>query len=78
MQGGTKRDMGYFVEVGISQDKCVGLDACGACVKVCPVGIFQAQGDRPQVVEKNVDECILCDQCLEGCRPGAISIGKNY
>ncbi|BEQ14760.1 4Fe-4S dicluster domain-containing protein [Desulfoferula mesophila] len=70
--------MGYFVEVGISEEKCIGLSACGACVKVCPVSIFEKQGDRPQVADKNVDECILCDQCLERCEPDAISIDKKY
>ncbi|MBU1276626.1 MAG: 4Fe-4S binding protein [Proteobacteria bacterium] len=70
--------MGYFVEVEISPDKCAGLQECGACVKVCPVNIFEKRGGMPGVVATNEDECILCDLCLDECAPGAITIGKKY
>jgi NAD-dependent dihydropyrimidine dehydrogenase PreA subunit len=42
------------------------------------VGIFQKSGDRPAVVDKNLDECILCELCLRSCDPGAIAIRKLY
>ncbi|MBU1155372.1 MAG: ferredoxin [Proteobacteria bacterium] len=70
--------MGYFVEVLISEDKCVGVEACGVCVKVCPVSIFEDQGGMTVIVAKNEDECIMCDQCLDKCEPGAITINKKY
>ncbi len=49
-----------------------------ACVRVCPVNIFEKDGQRPRVVAANEDECILCDQCRQECAPGAITIGKKY
>ncbi|MBU4566185.1 MAG: 4Fe-4S dicluster domain-containing protein [Proteobacteria bacterium] len=70
--------MGLFIAVEISEDRCVGIDDCGECVKVCPVRIFEGEHGIPSIVQGNEDECILCDQCLEGCAKDAISISKKY
>ncbi|MCF8040957.1 MAG: hypothetical protein K9K65_07650 [Desulfarculaceae bacterium] len=70
--------MGYFIEVGIIEDRCIGIDECGACIKVCPVKIFEGKNGIPLIVSKNEDECILCDQCLAECTKKAISISKKY
>ncbi|MBV1737527.1 MAG: ferredoxin [Desulfarculus sp.] len=56
----------------------MGIDDCGECVKVCPVRIFEGEHGIPSIVQGNEDECILCDQCLEGCAKDAISISKKY
>ena len=70
--------MGYFVEIDIAKDKCVGTKECGACIKVCPVNIFEEKDGMPTTIPKNEDECILCDLCLDKCTPNAISISKKY
>ncbi|MBU1183534.1 MAG: 4Fe-4S binding protein [Proteobacteria bacterium] len=57
---------------------CVGIARCGGCLRVCPVGIFEKNGDTPAVVEKNQDECILCELCVQACNPEAITIRKLY
>jgi ferredoxin len=67
-----------FIRVDVNMNACVGIARCGGCVRVCPVGIFQKNGDMPAVVEKNLDECILCELCLHACDPGAIAIRKLY
>jgi NAD-dependent dihydropyrimidine dehydrogenase PreA subunit len=67
-----------FISVGVDMAACVGITQCGGCVRVCPVGIFQKDGDKPAVVDKNLDECILCDLCLQSCKPKAITIRKLY
>jgi NAD-dependent dihydropyrimidine dehydrogenase PreA subunit len=67
-----------FIDVDINMNTCVGIAKCGGCVRVCPVGIFRKDEDRPAVVEKNLDECILCELCLQACKPGAITIRKLY
>ena len=70
--------MGLFIKLEIDQEKCVGLANCGKCVQVCPVRIFSENGDRPMSIEDNEDECTLCDLCIDGCDPGAISVCKLY
>ena len=67
-----------FIAVDVDMAACVGIARCGGCVQVCPVTIFQKNGDKPAVVEKNLDECILCELCLQSCDPGAITIRKLY
>jgi NAD-dependent dihydropyrimidine dehydrogenase PreA subunit len=67
-----------FILVDINMTVCVGISQCGGCVRVCPVSIFQKNGDAPAVVEKNLDECILCELCLQACKPNAIGIRKLY
>jgi ferredoxin len=67
-----------FIAVDVDMATCVGIARCGGCVRVCPVSIFQKSGDWPAVVEKNLDECILCELCLQSCDPGAITIRKLY
>ena len=48
-------------------------------VEVCPVKIF-AVGTQPgtvRIVEDNVDECTLCDQCLQQT-PTGVKVTKLY
>lgn len=67
-----------FIIVDVDMAACTGIAQCGGCVRVCPVSIFQKNCGKPEVVEKNLDECILCELCLQSCDPGAISIRKLY
>jgi NAD-dependent dihydropyrimidine dehydrogenase PreA subunit len=70
--------MSEFIQVEIDLDRCAGIRKCGECVQICPVNIFEARDDQPLVLEQNQDECILCEQCLKACTPGAVSIKKLY
>ncbi len=70
--------MSEFIKVGIDFTKCAGIAKCGGCVKVCPVNIFDEDGDTPFVNEENEDECTLCDLCLQACTPKVITIRKLY
>jgi len=70
--------MSEFIEVQINNDKCVGINKCGSCVRVCPVSIFEVSEGQPFVVGQNQDECILCDICLQECEPEAINILRLY
>jgi NAD-dependent dihydropyrimidine dehydrogenase PreA subunit len=67
-----------FIRVSVNMNTCVGIARCGGCVRVCPVGIFRKNEDAPEVVAKNEDECILCELCLQACKPRAITIQKLY
>ena len=70
--------MSEFIQVAIIEEKCTGISACGKCVQVCPVNIFDAEEDRPLIIEDNQDECTLCDLCLEECAPDAVVLRKLY
>lgn len=70
--------MGHFIQVDIIEERCMGIEDCGACIRVCPVNIFEGKRGIPCIVSRNEDECILCDQCLEECGKDAIAITKKY
>ena len=45
---------------------------------VCPVNIFaQAPDGTLRIVEENLDECTLCDLCVQAA-PGKVQIVKLY
>ena len=48
-------------------------------VEVCPVNIFARADDGAlQIVEKNLDECTLCELCLNAAPPGTVKVKKLY
>jgi len=70
--------MGIFIRIEINQERCVGVKACGLCIRTCPVKIFGQTGDRPFSIDDNEDECTLCTLCLTECKPNAIRLRKLY
>jgi ferredoxin-like protein FixX len=45
--------------------------------EVCPVNIFVASDTGVRIAESELDECVLCDLCLQ-VAPGKIDIVKLY
>ncbi len=56
----------------VDEDKCQG---CSECVDVCPVEVFEIQGEKSVAV--NAEECLGCESCVEVCEPGAITIEET-
>ena len=46
--------------------------------EVCPVDIFKNADGRVEVVDENVDECVLCRLCLEAAPAGTVHVKKLY
>ena len=47
--------------------------------EVCPVNIFvQAPDGRAAIVEENLDECVLCELCVQAAPPGGVRVSKLY
>jgi NAD-dependent dihydropyrimidine dehydrogenase PreA subunit len=44
----------------------------------CPVDIFEARDGRTEIVAENLDECVLCELCLDAAPPGAVRVVKLY
>jgi NAD-dependent dihydropyrimidine dehydrogenase PreA subunit len=71
--------MSLFIEVEV--DPAVARDpgVVKKLVEVCPVNIFAAQADATlQVVDQNLDECTLCELCLEAAPAGTVRVKKLY
>ena len=70
---------GMFIEVQV--DAAVANDATLAkkLVEVCPVNIFaQAKDGTLRFVDDNLDECTLCDLCVQAAPAGKVRIVKLY
>ena len=70
---------GMFIDVEV--DGAVASDPALAkkLTEVCPVNIFaQATDGRLRVVEENLDECTLCDLCLQAAPAGTVRVVKLY
>ena len=69
---------GTFIDVRV--EAAVSGDAALAqkLVEVCPVDIFAYADNTLEIVEANLDECVLCDLCLEVGPPGAVHVLKLY
>ena len=69
---------GMFIRVEV--DESVASDAALAkqLAGVCPVDIFAAGDGGVTIVEKNLDECILCGLCLAIGSAGAVRVAKLY
>ena len=69
---------GIFIDVEVSDE--VGADAALAAKleEVCPVDIFRDASGRVEVVRQNLDECVLCELCLEVAPPGGVVVKKLY
>jgi len=70
---------GLFIDVlvdpGVARDPAV----VKKLVEACPVDIFGAKDDGSlAVVEANLDECTLCDLCVQAAPPGTVTIVKRY
>jgi NAD-dependent dihydropyrimidine dehydrogenase PreA subunit len=67
--------------IGVEVDDAVARDPAVAAklAEVCPVDIF-AQGDDGalRIVEGNLDECVLCELCLDAAPDGAVRVLKLY
>jgi len=46
--------------------------------EACPVDIFKAANGHVEIVEENLDECVLCALCIEAAPPGAVVVKKLY
>jgi NAD-dependent dihydropyrimidine dehydrogenase PreA subunit len=67
--------------IGIEVDEAVANDPeiAAKLAEVCPVDIYAVGEDGTlRIVEENVDECVLCELCLDAAPDGAVRIKKLY
>jgi NAD-dependent dihydropyrimidine dehydrogenase PreA subunit len=66
--------------IGIEVDEPVASDP-GLAAKleeVCPVDIFRATDRGVEIAEENLDECVLCELCINAAPAGTVRVIKLY
>jgi ferredoxin-like protein FixX len=69
---------GTFIGIEVADDV---VDDAGIAAKlreVCPVDIYGDADGRVQIVEGNVDECVLCRLCIDATSPDQVKVLKLY
>jgi ferredoxin-like protein FixX len=70
---------GLFIDVTISDGTRRDAALAKKLVEVCPVNIFKLAPDGTVVVaEENLDECTLCELCVQAAPAGTVQIVKLY
>jgi NAD-dependent dihydropyrimidine dehydrogenase PreA subunit len=69
---------GLFIDVRVADDVADDLEVARKLEEVCPVSIFRAGDAGVEIVEENLDECVLCDLCLDAAPEGTVQVVKLY
>ena len=66
--------------IGVEVDDAVVGDADLAkrLQEACPVDIYANEGGKVEIVEENLDECVLCRLCLDASPDGTVKVLKLY
>ncbi len=69
---------GLFIDVEVGESVRGDVELARKLEEVCPVDIFKATDAGVEIVEQQLDECVLCELCLEAAPPGAVRVVKLY
>ncbi len=69
---------GMFIEVTVDAKIADDRELAKKLEEVCPVAIFDSSSETLRIAEENLDECVLCDLCLEVGPKGAVQVRKLY
>jgi NAD-dependent dihydropyrimidine dehydrogenase PreA subunit len=78
MTDGGRTIDGMFINVEVDPSLAGDDELAAKLAEVCPVDIFTNDGGRVQIVEENLDECVLCELCINAAPPGAVRVIKLY
>jgi NAD-dependent dihydropyrimidine dehydrogenase PreA subunit len=67
-----------FIDVEVDAQVAGDAAVAAKLEEVCPVDIFKNAGGKVEVVDENVDECVLCKLCLEAAPTGTVHVRKRY
>jgi len=68
-----------FIDVKIAPEVANDRALAKKLVEVCPVNIFATAPDGSlRVVDDNLDECTLCDLCIQASPAGTVKVLKLY
>jgi NAD-dependent dihydropyrimidine dehydrogenase PreA subunit len=73
------RKDGIFIAVEVSDQVSSDAALAARLTEACPVDIFaQTSGGTLELVEGNLDECVLCGLCLTAAPDAAVKVLKLY
>ena len=74
----TEELQGIFIDVQVSDEIRGDAEMAAKLEEVCPVDIYANDDGKVTVVRENLDECVLCNLCVEAAPPGGVVVKKLY
>jgi NAD-dependent dihydropyrimidine dehydrogenase PreA subunit len=73
------RKDGLFIAVEVDDQAAADTALAKKLTEACPVDIYAQGADGTlELVEGNLDECVLCRLCLDASPAGAVKVIKLY
>jgi NAD-dependent dihydropyrimidine dehydrogenase PreA subunit len=69
---------GTFIDVTVADSVASDPELARKLADVCPVDIFAAGADGLRIVEAHLDECVLCELCINAVPAGTVTVHKLY
>jgi NAD-dependent dihydropyrimidine dehydrogenase PreA subunit len=69
---------GLFIDVEVSDEIRDDAGLAQKLTDACPVDIYSNKNGHVEIVEENLDECILCELCVQAAPPGTVRVKKLY
>ena len=71
--------MHLFIEVDVDAEVAADPELAAKLTEVCPVDIFAvSEQNTLEIVEPNLDECVLCELCITAAPQGTVRVRKLY
>ena len=67
-----------FIAIEVADDAANDPALAAKLQETCPVDIYANADGRVELVEPNIDECILCDMCVTAAPPGSVTVHRLY
>ena len=67
-----------FIAVEVDEPVASDPGLAARLEEVCPVDIFRATPTGIEIVEENLDECVLCELCINAAPIGTVRVIKLY
>jgi NAD-dependent dihydropyrimidine dehydrogenase PreA subunit len=67
-----------FIAVEVDDAAASDAELAAKLEEVCPVDIYASANGKVEIVQDNLDECVLCRLCLDASPPGTVKVIKLY
>lgn len=67
-----------FINVEVDPSVAGDVELARKLAEVCPVDIFAAGESGVEIMAENLDECVLCELCLNAAPAGTVRVIKLY
>ncbi len=68
-----------FIGVEVADEVAADRELAAKLTEVCPVDIYAENEDGTlRIVEENLDECVLCELCINASPAGTVKVLKLY